>query len=135
EWQMALFAGDGGRLRNLVLWKSLCQRADSAMHLQKWALAIECYERALALLPDDGVAMLQLGRAFEANGPRGRAVEYYRQAIQTEPFFFPAQLALARLLVRSRHTKEAAEICHSALLTEMIPGFEPFRKPFEELLA
>lgn len=59
--------------------------------------AIQQWEEALKLRPNDAVTHYNLGNALEKQGRMPEAIEHYQQALKLQPGFGPAKDALARL--------------------------------------
>ncbi len=59
--------------------------------------AMEHWEQALKLKPDDVEAHMNLGKALEGQGRLPEAIEHYQQALKLRPDFLPAKNALTRL--------------------------------------
>ncbi len=84
-------------------------RSNADAHLVRGALleanddlasAINEYEQATALRPDDYVLWLTLARARELNGERDRAIAAARMAVPLAPFYAQPRWQLGNLLVR-----------------------------------
>ncbi|MGO9608987.1 MAG: tetratricopeptide repeat protein, partial [Verrucomicrobiia bacterium] len=59
--------------------------------------AMEHWEEALKLKPDDVEAHVNLGNALQGQGRLPEAIEHYQQALKLRPDFLPAKNALIRL--------------------------------------
>jgi len=59
--------------------------------------AIDHYEQALRIQPDDAEAHCNLGLALEKLGRTQEAISHYEQALRIKPDFTQAQNARARL--------------------------------------
>lgn len=67
---------------------------------EQHAAAIESYEKALRISPEDEGSWLSLGQSQSALGQTGRAIQTYRQALRYRPESAQAYLALADLYIR-----------------------------------
>jgi len=64
------------------------------------AAAVESYERAIRISPEDESSWLSLGQSQSALGQMERAIQTYRQVLRYRPESAPAYLALADLYIR-----------------------------------
>ncbi len=62
--------------------------------------AIESYEQAIRISPEDEGSWLSLGQSQSALGQTGRAIQTYRQALRHRPESAQAYLALAELYIQ-----------------------------------
>jgi Tfp pilus assembly protein PilF len=65
--------------------QQLVARAQAAVLQSKTTDALDLYEAALAADPKNMSAYLGLGRAYEGIGMQGRALRYYRLALEINP--------------------------------------------------
>jgi tetratricopeptide (TPR) repeat protein len=65
--------------------QQLAARAQSAAALNKTTEALDLYESAVAADPKNIAAYVGLGRTYEAAGMQGRALRYYRLALDINP--------------------------------------------------
>ena len=80
--------------------------------------AIEAYKEALALKPDDEVAMLNLAQAYRARGKTDdalAALEIFRGALKVNPRNPQAWYQLATLYLDMGRAKDAEQTFHEAL--------------------
>lgn len=68
--------------------------------------AVDHYERAVALRPQDYVLWLTLARARELNGEPSKAIAAARMAVPLAPFYAQTHWQLGNLLVRAGETAE-----------------------------
>ena len=67
---------------------------------EQHAAAIESFQKATRLSPEDEASWLGLGRSQSALGEMDRAIRSYRQALSYRPESAPAYLALADLYIQ-----------------------------------
>jgi len=92
---------------------SRSQLATGEAHLARGelALATDHFESALAADPRNGRAFIGLARVAEAQGLSGKAVRYYRQALQIDPNNLDAlELQGNALLVRGARPRAEANL-------------------------
>jgi tetratricopeptide (TPR) repeat protein len=65
--------------------QALAARAQGALAQNKTADALDLYEAAVAANPKNTNAYVGLGRAYEAAGMQGKALRYYRLALDINP--------------------------------------------------
>jgi Tfp pilus assembly protein PilF len=65
--------------------QTLAARAQTALTQNKTTDALDLYEAAVAADPKNTVAYVGLGRTYEAVGMQGRALRYYRLALDINP--------------------------------------------------
>jgi tetratricopeptide (TPR) repeat protein len=65
--------------------QQLMARAQSAAAMNKTTDALDLYEAAVAVDPKNIAAYVGLGRTYEAVGMQGRALRYYRLALDINP--------------------------------------------------
>jgi superkiller protein 3 len=87
--------------------------------------AIEQFERALALEPDNAVVYNDLGTALEKLHRDEEAAEAYARGARSNPPYPPAQYNLALLHGRRGEWREAAELLRAAV--DRTPGFRAAR--------
>ncbi len=66
------------------------------------AVAIESYQQAVRISPEDEASWLALGRSQSALGQMERAIQTYRQALRYRPESAPAYLALGDIYLGQR---------------------------------
>jgi tetratricopeptide (TPR) repeat protein len=64
------------------------------------AAAVESYEQAIRISPEDEASWLSLGASQSALGQNGRAIQTYRQVLRYRPESAQAYMALADLYIR-----------------------------------
>jgi tetratricopeptide (TPR) repeat protein len=85
--------------------------ADSGRHAE----AIERFERALALRPDDTRVLFALGRTADAVGHQGAAESFFRRVLAQEPDRLEALVSLANLMRKSTRTGDIIALLKPAL--------------------
>ena len=78
-----------------------------AENLNNWGEAISQAQQGAFLDPANPIVQTAVGKIFEANGQADQAVASYRRALQTDPGFAPARLALIQAEL-NRGNREAA---------------------------
>jgi tetratricopeptide (TPR) repeat protein len=79
------------------------------------AAAIESYERAINLRPDDAIAHYNIGKAYEAIAQQEKAEEEYRQTLRWDRSFLLAYASLARsYILRKEDFASALAVLHTA---------------------
>lgn len=63
----------------------LTQSAFASLNAKNYAAAIDDFETALAVDPKNRSAFIGLARVAQAQGLPGKAVKYYREALQLDP--------------------------------------------------
>lgn len=63
----------------------LTQDANAQLNARQASAAADLYEAALAADPKNVAAYIGLGRAYETLGLPGKALSYYREALEVEP--------------------------------------------------
>jgi tetratricopeptide (TPR) repeat protein len=86
------------------------EKGTKASARQKWAEAVQHFEKAVRLYPKYALAWFELGRARKARGNREAAAAAYRQSISQEPKFVKPYIGLASLLVLAGSWEDAATI-------------------------
>ena len=89
-------------------------RAAAYLAIQEWAAAVEVLTRGLLRYPDAADLHLLLGVALERLDDLPRAEQVYRRALALSPAIPGGHLALARLLLRTGRSKEAASQARAA---------------------
>ena len=74
---------------------------------KKWGDAIAQAQQGAFLNPRNPVVQVEVGRIFEAGGNLDQAASSYRKALEADPTYVPALLALAQAQVRNGKTDEA----------------------------
>jgi Flp pilus assembly protein TadD len=87
--------------------------------------ALQSFQSALTLEPDNAVIHSDVGIALEALGREVQAADAYRRAADATPPFPPACYNLALIHCRRRQWQEAAGYLRRAL--EQAPDFQPAR--------
>ena len=98
-------------------WLNLgCCRFDT----QDYAGALEAFERASSLAPDEGSLLAFCGDALRELGRVRAAIGYYERAIARSPTLAHAHTNLGPLLLAVGHSEEAIACCRRAV--ELAPG-------------
>ena len=71
---------------------------------------LESYIEAMRSMLDFASSGLNLGNLYDAQGDAETAEKYYRQALEVDSLFFPAQINLAILLSRQGEDREAESL-------------------------
>jgi len=74
---------------------------------KKWGDAIAQAQQGAFLNPRHPVVQVEVGRIFEAGGNLDQAVSSYRKALEADPTYVPALLALVEAQLRSGKTDDA----------------------------
>jgi len=74
---------------------------------KKWGDAIAQAQQGAFLNPRNPVVLVEVGRIFEAGGNLDQAVSSYRKALEADPTYGPALLALVQAQVRSGKGEDA----------------------------
>ncbi|HZE88756.1 MAG TPA: protein kinase [Verrucomicrobiae bacterium] len=82
--------------------------------------AIEAYEEMAKADPFDATAAFSLGQAHEVIGTYDKAEVYYRKALEIDPKYTPALMAVGRIKIRSGHPDDS--------FPEFQKAIEVFRK-------
>ena len=103
-------ASDAQRADNDILPRStlLQKQGEEAQHAGNLDAAVDFYESALAADPRNRRAYIGLARAAEAEGLPGKAVRFYREALEIDPNDLAA-LELQGMALVERGAKARAE--------------------------
>lgn len=93
---------------------ALYLRGETALALNDAALALNCFERALALEPQRADTLCYLGVAAQLLGDGARAETCYRRSLELAPDCTQAAFELGRLLEARREPAEAHAVWWSA---------------------
>lgn len=85
----------------------LTQQGRAALAAKQPEAAIDLFETALAVDPKNGDAFIGIAKAYEAQGLPGRAVRYYREALELDPNDIPALEGQGLALVQRGATARA----------------------------
>ena len=86
--------------RNAQAWTRL---GDALMDSQRFAEAIDAYDKALALDPKNVNVLVDQGTCYRGSGNFDKAVEQYRKAIKIDPGFPNAHRNLGVVLSADLH--------------------------------
>ena len=96
-------------------WKFHLKMGNAYYGQGNFVLAVESYQRALALAPDNATAHFQLGCALLNQGKAENAVACYEKAIALKPDYFDAYLNLANTYLNLDKAAAAVASCQRAL--------------------
>jgi arabinofuranosyltransferase len=95
--------------------------ASAYQQAQRLDLAFECYRKAIALDPDDGVALGKYGTALAQAGQLTDAIESYRSALRAEPELVGVRFNLGSALLQIGQLDEG--ILHLRAAVQARPGY------------
>ena len=101
------------------------QQANQALEDENFTLAAELLEKVLAESPDDHETRFQLAYAYTRLEEHDKAIEGYRQVVETKPDLIAAQVNLSMLLMQNGSAQEA--LPHLQAVTEARPDDTRFR--------
>jgi tetratricopeptide (TPR) repeat protein len=90
--------------------ESLARLGDKYFQSKKYDKAIELYEKALKLAPEDVDTYNDLGLALHYSGRSDRAIEQLRRGTEVDPSYQRVWLSLGFVLVASQRGEEAADV-------------------------
>ncbi|MDW8072041.1 MAG: tetratricopeptide repeat protein [Anaerolineae bacterium] len=82
---------------------------------QRWPLAVDAFNRALARRIDEAAAWAGLASVSWAQNEITTAVTYWQTALRYQPDFMPARLGLALALLHQGHLEEASATLETGL--------------------
>lgn len=85
------------------------------VNLKQWNQAIQCYQNALVIEPENPVLFTVLGEAYQENGETQESISAFREAIRIEPGALDASTNLAITLSQQGDTAQAVGLLVSAL--------------------
>lgn len=86
------------------------------IHSKEFALAIEAYQKAIALDPSLADAFFNLGFLYASSGMYGEAEKMFAQVVQLQPTYFAKALFnLAAIQEKLGKTEESLENLHMAV--------------------
>ena len=85
-----------------------------ALEGQKWAEAVEHFNKAAAAEPKDYSHHFHLGFAWSMLNKEAEAITAYRKALELKPGLYEAQLNLGILLISASEAGQAAELLQAA---------------------
>ena len=120
--------------KNAPAWISL---GDALMDTQRYAEAVDAYEKALALDPKNVNVLVDQGTCYRGVGRFDKAVEQYRKAIKIDPNFPNGHRNLGVVLAYDLHdNKEGVKEFKRYLeLAPNAPDAESIRQSIRELSA
>ena len=107
------------RLCHLYVWSTRMAVATLHVELGQLPLAIASYRSGLALMPDDGHAMVRLAGALSKVGRDDEAIPLLEKAVTLEPFLYLARLQLATLLLAADRAPDAVNLLVDTVLTSV----------------
>ena len=93
------------------------RRLRGAVHLlnRQWPQAVQQYQAALAIKPDDAASHLDLGYGLAQVDRIEEALAEFRQALRFQPDFIEPRLEIARLLLKQGETQPAQKELNTVL--------------------
>ena len=88
---------------------------DLHFELERYEPAIQEYEAALKMQPDNSQLCLNLGNVYYRLARYSEATDYYRKSVQTDPFYATARLMLGDALLTDRKAEEALPHLQTAM--------------------
>jgi tetratricopeptide repeat protein 21B len=89
--------------------------ASALMDIQEPEEAIQYYEKALELDPDDNNLVREVGKALVMTHDYKRAVKYYETCLQDDPKLLDLRTDLADLYIKLRAYEDAKRVLIEAL--------------------
>jgi tetratricopeptide (TPR) repeat protein len=118
-WTVAEFAARAQQARKMVVagavGLTIAFAVRAADQTQHWKNTTTLFDHALAVMPENPVALNQVGNARLREGDPAAAEVLYRRALALEPEYGMAHLNLGNLLARRREFDKAAEHFEAAL--------------------
>ncbi len=105
----------------------LAQRARARGRAKQWERAVEDYEHAARLAPDDADLLLEAARACAQHRQPARAADYFAQAAAARPDDASLWLETGRELARLERWDKAAE--HFVRALDLLPGGSSVNAP------
>lgn len=103
---------------------ALIQEALSHLNVGEWDKAIDALMDALDELDEDNedepIVLYLLGRAHHEKGDLKEAIDYYLDALEADPAYAAARMALARAYLDNENFAEASELLSE--LVEQLPN-------------
>eukprot|EP00003_Mantamonas_plastica_P021293 TRINITY_DN3441_c0_g2_i6.p1 TRINITY_DN3441_c0_g2~~TRINITY_DN3441_c0_g2_i6.p1 ORF type:complete len:1340 (-),score=495.80 TRINITY_DN3441_c0_g2_i6:48-3578(-) len=91
---------------------------DANMNIQQPEEAVEAYQAALELNPNDAGLATRIGKALVSTHDYGKAIEYYEAAVQADPHKFVLRYDLAVLYKRLKQYSKSTYVLNAALKDE-----------------
>ncbi len=95
--------------------ESLKQQAHSALATGQWDIAIQGYEKAIALAPKDGSLRIELGVVLTKAGRLPDSISTFQEALRIAPHNLAAELGLAHAYRAVHNDEEARRILNLAI--------------------
>jgi len=85
------------------------------LKLANYDFALEAFQEAVRVAPDQAVGYFGVGAAYAAQNRHAEAVRVFQTAVRLSPEFWPAHVCLAGSLYEMRQYSESAKACHEAI--------------------
>lgn len=99
-------------------YDALVQLGNAAYDVREFAQAVDAYERALKLHPDDANVMTDLGTAYRNEGQFDKALELFRKARAIDPRHWQSLYNEVIVLAMDKHDHEGADAALARLKKE-----------------
>ncbi len=98
------------------------------LNQEEYEQALSLFEQAVAAAPDDPLILTSYGRALRRSGRRDDGADQYRRALEIDPFWATARMALAEYHERVDDSEAAVrEYTNLAIWRSTIPPIAPGR--------
>ena len=99
-------------------YDSLVHLGNAAYDAREFAQAVDAYEKALKLHPDDANVMTDLGTAYRNEGQPDKALELFRKARAADPTHWQSLFNEVIVLAMDKHDHEGANTALARLKKE-----------------
>lgn len=103
--------------------QDLFRAGEESLQAGRFEQAVACFEKLLALRPEDAQVHSRLGVAHISSGQAEKAIACFRDAIARDASFLPAYQNLALALCEAHRLEEAQAVCRQGL--EIDPACVP----------
>ncbi len=93
-----------------LAYNAALEEAQQAASQRKFREATEAYRRALAIYSDDFLTYFNMGISFQSLRQEDSAQVYFRNAIERNPQFGPARIALANSYLKTDQVQDAETV-------------------------